>query len=91
MKDPLTNACCKKYPECKCDKVSSQAAKKMQELRFQEIAHYRMEPCEMDDCQDCCGEFVGHEYEDYHCLNCGAETDGSDAANRAHERSEGDR
>lgn len=91
MKDPLENACCDKYPDCNCQSTAAKVAQKMHELRLQEIAHESGVPCNEDDCQSCCGEFCGHEFEDYTCLNCGAETDGSDEANRAHEASEGDR
>jgi hypothetical protein len=40
----------------------------------QEIAHEKGEDCEHDDCQDCHGEFYGHEYdpdEGGYCM-CGA-------------------
>mgnify|MGYP003409343842 CR=1 FL=1 len=70
---------------------SSKHIRRMNELKLQEIAHEKGEDCEVDGCESCCGDFVGHEFEDYCCINCGAETDGSDAANRAHERSEGER
>lgn len=91
MKDPLLNTCCKVYPECKCSSTAAKVARKMKELHAQTLAHEKGVACEEDDCQDCCGEFCGHEFEDYTCLNCGASTDGSDEASRAHELSEGDR
>lgn len=37
--------------------------------------HLRNEPCEQEVCQECCGEYVGHEYdadEGGYCLNCEA-------------------
>ena len=61
------------------------------DITAQEALHEAGEACDEEDCQECCGKFCGHEFEDYHCLNCGAETDGSHEANRAHEISEGER
>jgi hypothetical protein len=29
----------------------------------QDISHEKGEDCEQDDCQECCGEFHGHEYD----------------------------
>lgn len=29
----------------------------------QQIAHDKNEACDEDDCQECCGEFHGHEFD----------------------------
>jgi hypothetical protein len=44
------------------------------DITAQEIAHEEGKPCDEEDCQDCCGEFAGHEHdssEGGYCLNCG--------------------
>lgn len=81
------------WAKCNIHKVQFEIphCPKCEDEKAQIIAHEKGEDCEVDGCESCCGDFVGHEFEDYHCLNCGAETDGSDAANRAHEKSEGER
>lgn len=42
----------------------------------QDLAHWYNEDCETEDCQECCGEFYGHDHdpdEGFMCLNCGHE------------------
>lgn len=47
----------------------------MTNLELQELAHSQNKPCDEEDCQYCCGEFVGHEFDDSeggYCLQCNA-------------------
>lgn len=49
---------------------------KLVQLTAQEKAHENGEDCGEDNCEHCCGELVGHEYDDSEgnmCINCGAE------------------
>ena len=51
-------------------------ADKEKALRAQQSAHDKGEACDEEDCQDCCGEFIGHEFdpdEGGYCINCGAD------------------
>jgi hypothetical protein len=45
-----------------------------EQVEAQNAAHELGKPCEDEECQDCCGEFTGHEHdssEGGYCLNCG--------------------
>lgn len=72
--NPIDGACCDKYPDCNCSNIATKVAQKMHNLRLQEMAHDKGEACDELDCEDCCGEFVGHEFDDSEggmCINCG--------------------
>lgn len=58
--------------------------------QMHELAHEMNADCEQEDCQDCCGEFHGHEHdpdEGFMCLNCGHEGY-EDACGNAYDRRE---
>lgn len=65
---------CKSSPEGSQERIASKVVLTEIDERLQEIAHDSGEPCDEEWCQDCCGEFVGHEHdssEGGYCLQCG--------------------
>jgi hypothetical protein len=51
------------------------------DITAQDAAHESGNPCDEEDCEECCAEFCGHEYdpgEGMLCINCGKEYEGGE-------------
>jgi hypothetical protein len=51
------------------------------DITAQEVAHDMGEACDEEDCQECCGDFIGHDHdpdEGMMCINCGKEWEGGE-------------
>ena len=49
------------------------------DITAQDAAHDSGDSCDEEDCQDCCGEFIGHEFdpdEGGYCMNDHCEANG---------------